>query len=133
MHAFARQRVEIDGERRNKRLAFARAHFSNRAFMQHHAANKLHIKMTLAERALSRFTHGRKSWHKQRIQRLACSNLIFELLGARAQLIVAQRSKFGLKRIDCFDFRRVSLQTTVMCRAENLFGEGADQAQNLSI
>ena len=128
MHAFARQSVEIDGERRNKRLAFACAHFSNRAFVQHHAANKLNIKMTLAKRALSRFTHSRKSWHKQCIQRFARSNLILELLGARAQRIVAQRSEFGLKRIDCFDFRRVSLQATVVCRAENLFGESADHA-----
>jgi len=39
MDAFSGQRVQVYGESRDQRLAFAGPHFGDRAFMQHHAAD----------------------------------------------------------------------------------------------
>ncbi len=58
MHALAGERVQINGERRDQRLAFAGLHLGDRAFVQHHAAEQLHVEMALAEGTLSSFAHG---------------------------------------------------------------------------
>ena len=46
--ALADQRVQIHGQRRHQRFAFARFHFGNLAFVQTHAADQLHVEMTHA-------------------------------------------------------------------------------------
>src|SRR6187455_296246 len=52
MHAASGEGIEIDRHGGDQRLAFAGLHLSDAALMQHHAANQLHVEMTLAERAL---------------------------------------------------------------------------------
>ena len=56
--ALAGQRIEIDRERRDQRLAFAGLHLGDVALMQHHAADQLDVEMALAERALGSLAHG---------------------------------------------------------------------------
>ena len=48
VNAFAFERVEIDGQRRNQGLAFASLHFGNDAPVQDHAAHELHVEVALA-------------------------------------------------------------------------------------
>jgi hypothetical protein len=52
MHAPAGQRIEIDRERGDKRLAFAGLHFRDGALMLHHAADELHVERAQAQNAL---------------------------------------------------------------------------------
>ena len=79
MHAFAGERVEIDGERGDQRLAFAGAHLGDPALVQHHAADQLHVEMALAERALGRLAHRGEGGNEQIVERLAGGELLAEL------------------------------------------------------
>ncbi len=54
------QCVQVNRKSGHQRLAFAGFHFRNVPVMQNHAANKLHIEMTLAQGAFRRFAHGCK-------------------------------------------------------------------------
>ena len=54
--AFALERVEVAGQRRHERLAFARAHLGDRALVEDHAADELHVVVAHLERALARLT-----------------------------------------------------------------------------
>ena len=49
--ALAGERVEIDRQRGDQRLAFAGPHLGDGALVQHHAADQLDVEMALAERA----------------------------------------------------------------------------------
>ncbi len=133
VHAVAGKRVQIDGERRDERLAFAGSHLGDRAFVQHHAADELHVKMALAERALCRLAHGGKGRHEDVVEALALGELGLEGIGAGGELVVRELLDFRLKRVDRGDFWRVALQPPVIGAAENLFGESAQHLnENLS-
>ena len=132
MHAFSRQRVEIDRERRDQRLAFAGAHLGDAALVQHHAADQLHVEMALAERAPRRLAHRCEGGHEQIVKRPAGGELLAELLRAGAQRLVRERGDLGLQRVDRPDFRLIGLQPAFVCGAENFLGEGAEHSWNLS-
>ena len=119
VHALAGERVEIDGERRDQRLAFAGAHLGDRALVQHQAADQLNVEMALLERALGGLAHGGESGRDQIVERLAGGELGAELGGLGAQLIVAQRVELGLQRVDRGDLRPIALQPAVVGRAED--------------
>ena len=76
--AAAGERIEIDRQRRDQRLAFAGLHLGDPAFVQHHAADQLHVEMALAERALGRLAHGGESRHQDVVERLAVGELLLE-------------------------------------------------------
>ena len=57
MHAATGEGIEIAGQGGNKGLAFAGFHLSDLTFVQHHAADQLHIEMAHAENPLAGFTH----------------------------------------------------------------------------
>jgi hypothetical protein len=109
MHALAGERVQVNGQRRDQRLAFAGLHFGNRAFVQHHAAEQLHVEMALAEGALSGFAHGGEGGDEKVVEGGACGDLLAEFLGAPAQFFVAELLKLGLERIDRIDQRIIRL------------------------
>ena len=90
MDAAAGERVEIDRQRRDQRLAFAGLHLGDLAFVQDHAADQLHVEMALAERALGRLAHGGEGRHQDVVERLAVGELLLEVVGARAQLLVGE-------------------------------------------
>ena len=100
MHAAAGERVEIDRQRRDQRLAFAGLHLGDPAFVQDHAADQLHVEMALAERALAGLAHGREGRHQDVVERLAVGDLFLELLGARAQLPRRRASRARFERVD---------------------------------
>ena len=78
MHAAAGERIEIDRQRRDQRLAFAGLHLGDPAFVQDHAADQLHVEMALAERALGGFAHGGEGRHQNVVERLAFGELLLE-------------------------------------------------------
>ena len=64
MDAVAGERIEIGRKGGDEGLAFAGPHLGDGAFVQHHAADELHIEMALAERALGGLADGRESRHE---------------------------------------------------------------------
>ena len=118
--ALAGERVEIDRERRDQRLAFAGAHLGDRALVQHHAADQLHVEMALLERALGGLAHGGEGRGEQIVEGLAGGELGAERL--RSCRATARRSgrRTRLQRVDRGDFRPIALQPPVVRRAEHL-------------
>ena len=129
MHALARQRVEIAGERRHQRLAFAGAHFGDGAFVQHHAAEQLHIEMALAQRPLGGFAHQGKGRGEQVIDAFARRQFRPEGIGAGPQFRIRQVNEAGFQRVDGRDLGRIALQAAIIGGAENFLGERAEHAK----
>ena len=69
MDALAGERVEIDRERGDQRLAFAGLHLGDVALVQHHAADQLDVEMALAERALGGLAHGGEGRDQKVVER----------------------------------------------------------------
>ena len=68
MHSTAGEGVEVTGQGGHEGLAFAGFHLSDLTFMQHHAADQLHIKMAHAENPLAGFTHHREGFRQDLIE-----------------------------------------------------------------
>jgi len=62
MHGFAADGVQISGQRRHERFAFAGAHFGNLALVEHHAADQLNIEVAHIQNSFARFSNCRKSF-----------------------------------------------------------------------
>ena len=91
VHAAAGERVQIDGEGGDERLAFAGLHLGDGAFVQHHAADELHVEMALAERPLGRLAHRCEGWDQEIVERLA----VGELPGGTCRFSPATRRRSG--------------------------------------
>ena len=114
MHAFAGERIEIDGERGDQSLAFAGLHLGDAALVQHHAADHLHVEMALADGALGALAHGGERLGDQIIEIGAVAQALAEDFGAPPQLVVRERHRLGLERIDRGDDRSVFLQFPIV-------------------
>ena len=80
VHAAAGERIQERGKRGDERLAFARLHLGDFAFVQHDAADQLHVEMAHAELAAARFAHQREGRHQRRFQRLLAPLLEFGIV-----------------------------------------------------
>ncbi len=125
MDAVLGQGIEVDGERGDKRLAFAGFHFGDAALMQRHAADHLDIEMALSQGALGGFAHGGKGRRQQVIEGLAGGQLLAEHGGAGAQGFIAQGGDLGFKGVDLIDAAAVFGDLAVIGRAENFCGDRA--------
>ena len=108
MDTFARQGIEVDRQRRDERLAFARAHLCNLALMQAHAADELHIKMAHAEHTARALTDNSKSFGQDIVKRLTIREALTEFVRVSRQLVVCQRLHLRLQRIDLLDHLAVA-------------------------
>ena len=113
MHAIAGQGIEIDGERRHQRLAFTGAHLGDGAIVEHHAADQLHVEMAHAQHTLAGLAHRGEGRNDQVIERGALGQLGLELLGAGAQLLVAELGQLGFERVDRRHLALISLDLPV--------------------
>ncbi len=102
MHALAFKRVEVNRQRRHQRLAFTRAHFSNAAFMQDHAADQLYVERTHTEHALGGFTRRCKSVRQQVVELLAFCECCAKFRSLRLKLFVGDSFVILLKRSNLF-------------------------------
>jgi len=68
VHAFAFERVQIGGKRRNKGLALAGLHLGDLSAVQHHAADELDVEVPHVEDAAAGFADDGKSFDKQIVQ-----------------------------------------------------------------
>ena len=131
--AFAAQGVEIDGERRDKRLALAGLHLGDGAFVQHHPADKLYVKMTLAERAARRLADGCEGGNEKVVELGTVGDAAAEFRGLGSELIVAQGVELGFESVDRVDPWLVALDATIVGGAENLAGEGVEADHESSL
>ena len=118
VHALAGKRVEIDRQRRDERLAFAGLHLGDGAFVQHHAADQLHVEMPLPEGALGRLAHRREGFDEEIVEITAVGELLAELGGAGAQRLVAELRHLRLDCVDGRHFGRIGTEPPVVYRAE---------------
>ncbi len=119
VHAFARQRIEIDGGRCDERLALAGTHFRDRAFVQNEPAHELNVEMTLFERALGGFANGGEGGRINVVKRLAGFQLGAKLFGLRAQLLIGERLELRFESVDRGDGWTIALQATIIRRAKD--------------
>ena len=107
MDALARERVEIDRQGRDQRLAFAGLHLGDHAAMEDDAAHQLHVEMALAERALGRLAHRGEGLDQEVVERLAVGQPLAERAVRAAQLgVVEQLDDLRLERVDLVDRAR---------------------------
>ena len=128
MHALARQGVQHDGQRCHQRLALAGLHLGDIAFVQHHAADHLHVVVALTQGAFRGLAHDGEGLVQARVQRLAGGDLGLHFLDPGAHLIVAERGNLRLQRVDGLHPFQVGPYQTVVRGSEYLSGQGADHA-----
>ena len=80
MHALAGQRVEVGGQRRDQGLALAGAHLGDAALVQHHAADQLHVEMTLAQGPLGGLAYDREGLDQKVVEGLTGGQTLPELV-----------------------------------------------------
>ena len=103
MHALARERVEIDRQGRDQRLAFAGLHLGDHAAVEDDAADQLDVEMALAEDALGRLPHRGEGFNQDVVEVFALGQPVLEELGAGAQPLIVERSHLRLERVDLVD------------------------------
>ena len=126
VHALAGEGVEVDGQRRHQRLALARLHLGDAALVQDHAADQLHVEVTLPESALGRLAHGGEGRHQDIVDALAPGKLRLESVRARPQRLVRQAFELLLQGVDGRDAGLVGLDPPVVGGAENFLRESAE-------
>ncbi len=122
--ALALERVEIDGHGGDQRLALARLHLGDLAFVQHQRADDLDIEGPHPQRPLGRLADRGESLRQQVIERLAFAQPGAELVRLGPQRLVAQALHLGLERIHRADGFLSRLDLSVVGAAENLPGDG---------
>ena len=124
--ALAGERVEIDGERGDQRLAFAGAHLGDAAIVKHHAADELDVEGPHAEHAARGFAHGGEGRHEEIVERGAVGEIGAELVGAGGELGVGKRPELVLHGVDRLDPWPRRLDAAIVGGAEDLAGEDAE-------
>ncbi len=100
MHALAGQRVQIDRQSGDQRLALAGLHLGDLAVVQHHAADQLHVEMPLTERALAGLPHRGERLRQQFVQGGAVRQPLAEFHRLGGQRRVRQRLHRRLQGVD---------------------------------
>ncbi len=101
--ALAGERVEIDGQRGDQRLALAGAHLGDAAIVKHHAADELDVEGPHAEHAARGFAHGGEGRNEQVVERGAVGEVGAELIGAGGEFGVGKRLQLVLHGVDRLD------------------------------
>ena len=143
--AAAGECVQINGERRDERLALAGLHLGDLSAVQHHAAHQLNVEMAHVEHALAALTSNRKRLGQHVVQRglqvflrganrdfvarnfFLCSverfdcrtQTLAELGGFLPELVVGQPADFRLQCIDLLHDRQHPFHIALVFRAEN--------------
>ena len=120
------KRVEVDGQRRDQRLAFAGAHLGDAAIVQHHAADQLHVEGPHAEHAARCLAHSGEGRNQEVVELGAVGEILPELFRAGAQRLVGQRPHLVFQAVDGFDPRPGGLHAPIVGGTENLTGKTAE-------
>ena len=100
VHALARERVEIDRQRGDERLALAGAHLGNVAFVQRLAAHQLNVEVAHPHDAFAGLAHDGERLDEQIVDRRAAGQPRAELDRLRGQLLIGECGDLGFEEID---------------------------------
>ena len=92
--------IEIGGEGRDQRLAFAGLHLRDLAAVQHHAADQLHVEVPHVQRAAAGLADDGEGLGQQVVERLSLPEARPEFVCLGAQLFVRERFDGRLERVD---------------------------------
>ena len=92
-----RQRVEVEREARDERLALAGLHLGDVALVEDDPAHQLHVEHALVRFAQARLADGGVGLEEQLVQVFAVREPLAELDRLRAQLVVGERAELGLE------------------------------------
>ena len=123
VHAFARQRVEVRGERRHERFALAGLHFGDVAQVERRAAHNLDVVGPLPDGSPGGFAHSGESLGKELVKGFAVRDTLLELLGLPPEFLVRHVLESGLERIDLLFDRLELLQGATLACAEDSVDE----------
>ena len=126
VHAAPRQRVEVNRQRGDQRLALARLHLGDLAVVQHHAADQLHVEVPQPQHPARRLPHGRERLRQQRVKRLAGRQATAELGGLALQRLVGERLHGRLQRVDRRHPALERLDAAVVGGAEDGAGDASE-------
>ena len=129
--ALAVERVQIDRERRDQRLALAGLHLGDLAAVKGDAADQLDVVMALAERALGRLADRREGFGQQVVELCAVGEPAAEDVGLAAQLVVGQRRDGRLEAVDRVDIFAEATDIAVVGRSEDALGQSGEHGNPL--
>jgi hypothetical protein len=112
------RRVEDDGQGAREGLALARLHLGDRAAVQDHAADELHVEVPHAHGALAGLARDGERLGQQLVEGLPVAGAFAERVDALAQLRVRLELELGLERVDARDALLVRLELLRLARAE---------------
>jgi len=133
LHVLPRQRVQVQGQRRDERLAFARLHFRDLALVQDDAAQELHVErhhvpfervaahlLGRADQVAAGVLDERVRFRQDRVETFALRDARLELGGLAREILGGKvlRLVFGLNAVDFADDRPQPLQFAVVLRPE---------------
>ena len=145
MNAAAGQRVEVDRERGDERLAFARLHLRDLAAVQHHAAHQLNVEVAHVQDPLAALAADGEGLGEQFVERELQvflrrldgvlverhfllhgverfddgAEALAELLRLAAELVIGEAAHLRFQRVDLLDDREHPLDVALVLRAEN--------------
>ncbi len=121
VHALAGDGVEIGRQGGDQGLALARAHLGDSAFVQHHAADHLHVVMPLAQAPHRRLADHREGLVHHRFQGLPLGVAGPEFVGLGAQRVVGEGRDLRLQGVDRRHLAQHRADLAVVGRAEDFF------------
>ena len=129
--ALAFERVQVGGQRRDERLAFAGLHLGDLAAVQHHAADELDVEVPHVQHAAAGLADDGERLGQQVVERLAVGDA---LRGTRRSCARSCSSRQRLdRRLERVDLRRRSgadrLQFAFVLGADDFGEEGIEHVQ----
>ena len=120
VHALALERVQVGGQRRDERLAFAGLHLGDGPVVQDDAADELHVVVPHLQDAAAGLAHDGKRFGQQVVQRFALRDALLEDGGLTPQFLVGERSDLALEAVDAVDNRTQPLDFAIVLSADDL-------------
>ena len=103
MRTLAAQRVQVHGARVRERLTLTRPHLRERAVVQRHRTDQLHVVVAQLERAPCGLAHDGEGLLEQLLLACAACEPLSELGCLGRELLVVERLDRVLERVDALD------------------------------
>ena len=122
--AFAFERVEIGGQRRDQRLALAGLHLGDLAFVEHGAADQLDVEVPHVQHAPAGLAHDGERLGQEIVERLAFGGPLAEFDGLVTKLLVRERLHLRLEPVHLSDDRAQPFQFAFVLSADDFCEKG---------
>ena len=120
VHALALEGIQVHRQRGHERLALARLHFRDFAFVQHHAADQLDVEVAHVERAAAGLAAKRKSFIEDVFEGLTAGETLLEFFRAGREVRIGQLPHLRLELVDRRDPLAQALQLALVFRSDDL-------------